>query len=1050
MKDFSLILNTGIQMHELEQEVTIDLNESVMKALRYYVYQFRDTIYMDPVYYFPMKDKFLRRNDLITCGYLDPNTNIMAPEDVINNHVNWLEDDTLLSINGLDVTIGDERLSGLEQIEDKWLPVPFYEKDRDGAFSFPTNWCRVKLVPVKSKSTAHKKVYRVVMAFDTTENLHQEGHSPHFNNGQPFKDYAMCGISEKDLRNMTDADRKRVNTMIVPLRAYEFIDMKKNPELDGYLRAILHSSPDGKHEDVRDRVKYLAYYAYLLTYLQQKHIFPDVRLYNDVNQAVIKTNLVLDVGNSRTFGLVAEDPLNASFSKASPIELRDLSTGEVYDKPFDMRLCFRREIFGLSTADRQFRWPSYVRLGEEALRNIYDGDQDLESNEEFETNHSSPKRFLWDTKPYAGEWKFVSEKDRYIGPAMKVSIEGLDEQFATDGSFVADPMNFGIKSSYSRCSLMTFCFIEILLQVRMQINGVRFREKNGNESRKRQISRVIITCPTAMTREEQKTLRRCMEEATIVLNRFYKDNYNEPYNPELDNEKVEIIPSVKDLAKNADNYDMRRNWIYDEATCCQMVYLYSEMRRYLGNTKEFFDLYGKRRNGEAERSLTVASIDIGAGTTDIMICNYRNGGETIIPTPLFWESFHIAGDELVKRVIIDVLINDPQEKYRGASGIITDKLRSIGCGDIPNVKAHFFGDTQAMGVKEKRMRKEFNIQVLIPIANCLLDMLQKNEEDKVLTFDDIFKTTRPSQTLLDFFARQMGFRFEELPIKYSRDFMNEIVCKVFEPSMRKWAAIFYSYKCDIVLMAGRPCSLSQLHRLLLRLYSVSPNRLISMNDYRVGSWYPGASDIGHFGDKKSMVAVGALISYLAETGKLQSLRLNTENLKTKILPTCDYIGLLNPKTGSLTPLLTPEIRRAKMEISGFPIQLGSKQINIGGYPSQLMYVLDFNEDFIRRKAIEGLIHQLGLPASAKESDISPDYIINEMDTLKFRTKRSTPLTFAIEREFNSDKELIKIESVQNSQRDEISPKMFILRLQSWEEDENNWLDSGKFIMQISD
>lgn len=222
-----------------------------------------------------------------------------------------------------------------------------------------------------------------------------------------------------------------------------------------------------------------------------------------------------------------------------------------------------------------------------------------------------------------------------------------------------------------------------------------------------------------------------------------------------------------------------------------------------------------------------------------------------------------------------------------------------------------------------------------------------------------------------------------------------------------------------------------------------------MNTYRVGSWYPGSSDIGEFGDRKSMVAVGALISYLAETGKLRYLRLNTETLKTKILPTCDYIGLLNSRTGTLTPKLTPEVRRAKVEISGFPIQFGSKQINIGGYPAQLMYVLDFNDDFIRNKAIENLIHQLGLPSTAKETDISPDYIINEMDTLKSRAKRST-LTFALEREFNTDKELVKIESIQNAERDEISPKMFTLRLQSWEEDENNWLDSGHFIMQIND
>ncbi len=1050
MSDFSLILNTGIQFYEPAGEVTVDLNENVMKALRYYVYLFKDVIYMDPVYYFPTKDKYLRRNDLLLSGYLDAKTGELAPEEVINNHVNWLEGEDLLNINSLDTTVGDLRLSGLEQIENHWLPVPYYEKDRDAALSFPTNWCRIKLIPVEGKCTPHKRVYRLVMAFDTDSNVTVENVSPKFSNGQPFKDFAMLGVARADYDNMTDSERNRLDNMIIPLRAYEFVDMKKNPELDSYLRSMLHTDPHGKHEDVRNRVKYLAYYTYLLTYLQRKRVIPELRLYNDAGQAVINTNLVLDVGNSRTFGLIAEDPINASFSKAATLELRDLSTGEVYDKPFDMRLCFRRETFDLSTGDRQFRWPSYVRLGSEALRNIYSSDRDLLSNEEFETNHSSPKRYLWDDEPFAGEWKFVSERDRYIGPAMKVSIEGLDEQFATDGSFVADPMKFGVRSSYSRRSLMTFCFLEILLQVRMQINSVKFRERNGNESRRRRISRVILTCPTAMSRREQLVLRRCMEEASIVLSRYYAGTYGEVYNPEDDRDRIEVIPSVKDLAKNADNYDLRRNWIYDEATCCQMVYLYSEMRRYLGNSHEFFDLYGKRRNGEQDRSLTIGSIDIGAGTTDIMICNYRNSGETIIPEPLFWETFHIAGDELVKRVIIDVLLNDPQEKYPGASGIITAQLRAAGCTDVPNIKAHFFGDTQAMGVREKRMRKEFNIQVLIPVANYLLDLLQHDADDRTLTFDEIFGAQRPSQALLDFFAEKMGFRFEQTPIKYSRDFMNEIVCKVFEPPMRKWAALFYRYNCDIVLMAGRPCSLGQVHRLLRRLDAVKPNRLISMNDYRVGSWYPGSTGIGHFGDKKSMVAVGALISYLAETGKLNDFRLNTSNLKTKILPTTDYIGLLNTMSGALQPLLTPVARRATLAVSGFPIRLGAKQINIGGYPSQLLYVLDFNDAYIHEKAVANLRTQLGLPPSAKESDISPDYINSEMDTIKFRTKRNTPLTFALEREFNSDKEEVKIESVSNSQRDEITTKMFTLRLQTWAEDEHNWLDSGKFITQIND
>ena len=102
-----------------------------------------------------------------------------------------------------------------------------------------------------------------------------------------------------------------------------------------------------------------------------------------------------------------------------------------------------------------------------------------------------------------------------------------------------------------------------------------------------------------------------MEEASIVLHRYYSKTYNVPYDPEQNQEKVEIVPSVKDLTRTVSTIDNKRNWNYDEATCCQMVYMYSELRRYLGNAREFFGLYGKRRNNEPTPSLTVASLDIG-------------------------------------------------------------------------------------------------------------------------------------------------------------------------------------------------------------------------------------------------------------------------------------------------------------------------------------------------------------------------------------------------------------------------------------------------------
>ena len=173
-----------------------------------------------------------------------------------------------------------------------------------------------------------------------------------------------------------------------------------------------------------------------------------------------------------------------------------------------MRLCFKEERFGLETGSRQFHWPSILRLGREAMRHIYGSDRDLHDSEQYDTNHSSPKRYLWDTDPYEGQWKFITEKERVAGPSHSVYVEGLMQQFRSDGSFTPDPAEMGARAAYSRSSLMTFCFIEILLQARMQANSYEWRHHAGSEQRPRRISRIIVTAPTAMTAREQLVLRR--------------------------------------------------------------------------------------------------------------------------------------------------------------------------------------------------------------------------------------------------------------------------------------------------------------------------------------------------------------------------------------------------------------------------------------------------------------------------------------------------------------------------------------------------------------
>ncbi len=1068
--EISLISDSGIQFYTLPQEVTFDVAANLIRPQRFFEYEFHKTTYLDSVLF--VNNEYVKRSSLLSAHYINPETNeLNVPEQELNMQLlGFVPQEKVMTVNNINQPLGPKREAALSLIENRWIPLPYFHEGEPGRSIAPTDWCRVMFSRVKKKETTSEeddyddfaddnRTYRVTLAFDTTTGPAPDyipgssnpdvSAAPYFE-GQNSRHYALCGVSRESVEkeNLPKSKMVHIESSQIPMSVLSFCSEKYNPWLNPALQEIFKSTelsllPPGQ------KLKYIAYYIYFVSTIHKMGFLPDVKLYNSESYPAVKTTLVLDVGNSRTFGLLAEDPLDPSFSNTAILQLRNLSNGRAYKEPFDMRLCFKEERFGVEMSER-FQWPSVVRLGHEALDAIYGGgNRSLLDSRQYDTSHSSPKRYLWDEDPFEGEWKFISEKDRVNGPAHSVFFHGLMEQFCNDGSFTPDPRNMGSRCEFSRASLMTFCFVEILLQARSQANSYSFRLHAGKENQPRHISRIILTCPTAMTRKEQIVLRRSMEEASIALQRYYDGTFMEVYDASKATERVEIIPSVADLKLDIDNIDRRRSWNYDEATCCQMVYMYSELRRFLGNTEEFFATFGRRRNNEEKPSLTVASIDIGAGTSDLMICNYRDEGMSIEARPLFYESFHSAGDDLVKRIITDVLLEGPRPSYPGASGIITARLMENHCPDVAEKMHHFFGDTANMGVVERRMRKEFNVQVLIPIAYRLLDMLQRDEKEQVLTFADLFPENHPSTQLLDFFADQMGFRFEDLTVTYSPKYLNEIVCRVFEMPLRKWAGIFSAFKSDIVLMGGRPCSLPKIRSLMRRLMPVAPNRLVSMADYRVGAWYPGSTDVGHFSDKKSLVAVGALIAYLASDGKLPMFKLNTTLLKKKILPTSEYVGVMNTRTGNVETLLTPRRNIADLKVSGFPVCFGTKQLDIDGYPTRMIYCLDFNHKALRAEAAHAIRRNRGLDADTSIESLPRDMINDFMETIRLRTCTHLPLTFSLERDYTSDKESVHITGIIDQEGNSINPQLFNLRLQSRTEHEAGWLDTGVFILHIN-
>jgi hypothetical protein len=84
----------------------------------------------------------------------------------------------------------------------------------------------------------------------------------------------------------------------------------------------------------------------------------------------------------------------------------------------------------------------------------------------------------------------------------------------------------------------------------------------------------------------------------------------------------------------------------------------------------------------------------------------------------------------------------------------------------------------------------------------------------------------------------------------------------------------------------------------------------------------------------------------------------------------------------------------------------------------------------------------------KGNPIDGQELLNKVEGLKMQLSRKFPLTIEISRQFDKNKEVIKIESVRDNETNEISKSNFILQVQTLDAENGFWLDSGEFVLNI--
>lgn len=759
-----------------------------------------------------------------------------------------------------------------------WLPIPFLRNGATGSFYHgPTTWARARIVSLGDSSggsaDADGNAFHLCLAFDTK--VLEEGNTQYLAPTQ------------------ADVESGEIFALASLEASIEwFVEL---PWVDSWLKEIFHEEAPLRlkmdHEELEAQTRHLIYQAHylnLLALLKQKAGIPEIKLLPQADHRAqqsahppIGVDLVLDIGNSRTCGILIEKHPHESndLMKRCELVLRDLSRPEyTYRDPFESCLEFAQASFGkdhiAAEAGRgdAFVWPTITRIGPEAFR--------LSSRRrgtEGSTGISSPKRYLWDESRYEPGWRFNLAYDRSeIEPnATAAPFCNLINETGTPlfNPFEEDQLPV-FSPHYSRSSLMSFMLAEILAQALMQINSPAQRQKQRYANHPRHLHSITLTVPPSMPRPERVIFRRAMEHAVGLV---WKALGWHPEDAPIEGDGIELaVPPFPRI--HAD---------WDEATSGQIVYLYSESQNaFAGRVGECFQAVSRQK--DSADTITIATIDIGGGTTDLVINDYtledsQNINTYIKPTQRFRDGFKIAGDDIVLDVVKEVIVP-----------ALVDALCQHGIAAPEPLLSGLIG-SEPVSVQDQVLRQNITLQIFYPLALKLLKAYEQfdpaappptgsvsvgellgmssDQCENVLRYVSrkVAESSPPGAPPFDLLAAPIPQDMEKLHALFLDERME------ITKTLKSLCEIVYLYQPDVLLLTGRPSRLPGVQHLIRSLLPIPPSHIVPLYHYHCGPWYPFHKQ-GRIEDPKTTAAVGAMLCVLGQ-GRIPGFNLRANDLK---------------------------------------------------------------------------------------------------------------------------------------------------------------------------
>jgi hypothetical protein len=663
--------------------------------------------------------------------------------------------------------------------------------------------------------------------------------------------------------------------------------------------------------------------------------FPEFVLHIEPNMGPRDVHLVVDFGNSRSGALLVEvddqgknlvmlpfeidnlysmrnwqdgkrksDPRNRWFSS------RTAWCQQRYLEPPRIRYVVPGRPVGVTREVRPtlFEDWSMARLGREATDILQlVGDPKLLAV-------SSPKRFLWaaDTDWLGGRiWSMAEPYDvrpsgsrLYYQPLSGDLLSYID---ANDDDAILKAASAAAFTRYPTPpltqhvprSFMVAALYEILAQAYAYVNSDTYLDNAGSRDRPRRIRTLALSYPSGMVYEERERYRLQASKAARIFSWTVGRGQSPPFKAD--------VPEA-----NAPEVAMT----IDEASAAQLSYVWSALKK-VGEDPEILSGVISRdhandpgqnpeqenpsNNNAAQRNLKrlgrFACIDIGGGTTDIMIADYhfRWGGvaRQVEYEILFRDGISRAGDYLTKLLLEDV--------------IVPEFVRTV---NIDPVTARIlFGEETPANRPFRELRIQWLNRLWVPLAEAYLDCAAIGNATQAVSHFYHGAPPLVDSAIVESLEREIEERFGyhdlrvEMNLRFREDVFESLVTRCFGELLGQFCEKICDYHADLVLLAGQPTKLAAVQDLVRRLVPLAGSRIVPMHNHYAGAWYPyqDGSAPGIVTDPKSAVVVGTALKMASDRNVLGATKFMQASKITRNPSWRFYWGMLAPGKPAIHP-----------------------------------------------------------------------------------------------------------------------------------------------------